>query len=155
IVEAPDTIIATVNNPDATFADLAAAIAPLAKLLEDEGRLILLTPANPEPGRGMALLRTFDEPRKAIRRLSKEPTDDAYTAIQWAGAAARSRLFVGGSALRESAEEIFALAIDDAADLQRVADAAQKLLVVPNAHRTRIELQLPDEDDMDDDEDTE
>ena len=67
--------------------------------------------------------------------------DDPTAALLWARAANSTRLFVASSWPDDVVEELFATAISKPSELQRLIDAADKVTVIQDAHRTRIEVE--------------
>jgi nickel-dependent lactate racemase len=140
IADRPDTAFALVPE-EATFDDLAEAAMTAARVVEPDGRVVVLTAAVPKLGKGVGLLRKFDDPVDALKALAKEQPDDWAAAHTWAAAAGRARLFVGGGAIDEIADDLFAVPVADNSEAQRLADAADRLLIIPDAHRTMIDVE--------------
>jgi nickel-dependent lactate racemase len=134
-----DTVIAAISGPAdrVTFADVAAAAATAARVVEGDGRIVVLSPAVPTAGEGVAVLRRADDPAEAAAVLAKQAPDDA-AAFLWATAAGRGHLFLAGGESDEVAEELFATPIGSPAEVQRLAAASRRLLVIPDAHRTLL-----------------
>jgi nickel-dependent lactate racemase len=139
IGERPDTVIAVVPA-EVSFADLARAAMTAARVVEPDGRVLILSSAAPDLGEGARLLGRSDDPAAALRALAREQPDDWAAAYEWATAAGQSRLFVGGGAIDELADHLFAHPLTDNSEVQRLADAAQRLLIIPDAHRTLLDL---------------
>jgi nickel-dependent lactate racemase len=140
IAARPDTVFAVVPVEAATFADLAWAAMAAARVVEPDGRIVVLTPAAPPLGEGAGLFARTDEPAVALKALAKEQPADWAAAHEWATAAGRGRLLVGGGPLDEIADDLFAVPVAGNAEAQRLADAAKRLLIVPDAHRTVIDM---------------
>lgn len=142
IAAQPDTAIAVVpGGPDGiTFADLARAAAAAARVVEPDGRVVVLSAAAPALGDGARLLGKADDPAAAVKALAREKPDDWAAAHEWATAAGRARLFLGGGPADELADDLFAVPVADNSEVQRLADAAERLLIIPDAHRTLLDL---------------
>lgn len=139
--ERPDTVVAVVPGGDGTtFADLARAAMAAARVVAPDGRVVVLSSAAPPLGKGARLLGKADDPAAAIKALAKEQPDDWAAAHEWAAAATRARLFVGGGAIDELADDLFAVPVADNSEAQRLADAAERLLIIPDAHRTMLDV---------------
>ena len=126
----PDAAIASVAGT--SFAALAAAAACAARVVEEGGRIALIAEGDAYPV--LAIHEDVDTAREEL------PTDPA--AFLWLTAATRCRLFLGGKAAA-SAEGLFAVPLTSDTELQRLADAATKLVVIPDADRTLLTIQEP------------
>ena len=81
------------------------------------------------------------DPDRVGKVLSKRKPDDWPAAALWAFAASRASLFVASGWPTDVTEELFATPVASAAEVQRLIDAASRVLVIPDAHRTFIELE--------------
>ena len=94
--EAPslaDVVVASVSGDPArqTFADLAAAAASAGRVVQPDGRIILLSQARPDlAAEAETLLRADDAP-EALSRLRRKTTLEQVPALRWAEAASRAR----------------------------------------------------------------
>ncbi|MGL6097090.1 MAG: lactate racemase domain-containing protein [Fimbriiglobus sp.] len=140
--ERPDLVIAAVaGNPERTdFAALAAAAACAARVVKLGGRIAVLTTASPALPAAAELLRKADDPSDPARMLLKKGTDDAAAALLWAFAAQAGSLYLSSGWPDELAEELFATPISGPADVQRLIDAAERVLVLPDADKTMAEV---------------
>lgn len=142
VAQSPDVVIAAVSGDPArhTFADMARAAACAARVVRPEGRIVLLTQANPDLDANTALLTEADEPQAALKHLHKNPSLDTTAALQWADAAARARLYLLSAWPGERVEELFATPLENARQAQRLIDAGGLCLVVDDAHKTMAVL---------------
>ena len=133
-----DLVIAGVGGDPArqTFADLAAAAHAASRVVREDGRIVLLTQANPEFGRDAALLAEAGDPRAALKRLAKEGSPELIAARQWAEAANRARIYLLSGWPDERVEELFATPLQNAGQAQRLIDAGGTCLVLEDAHKT-------------------
>jgi hypothetical protein len=106
-----------------------------------DGRLVLLSAGAPELDEAVAVLQEAESPADATKRLANSDVGDWASALQWALAAKRANLFVASGWPAEMAEELFATAVSSASELQRLIDAADRVLIVPDAHKTAIEVE--------------
>jgi hypothetical protein len=86
------------------------------------------------------LLRAAEDPGAVGKVLNKRKPDDWPAAALWAFAAERANLFVASGWPDDATEELFATPIASAAEVQRLIDAAERVLIVPDAHKTMVEL---------------
>lgn len=137
-----DLVIATVSGDPAKvrFGDLAAAVACARRVLNEDGRLLLLTEAGPELGEAGELLRVIDKPAALARRLAARKPDDPAPAAHWAYAAHQVHLFVAADWPDELIEELFATPLRKVEQVQRLIDAAETVLVIHDAHKRLVEV---------------
>lgn len=133
-----DLVIAGVSGDPArhTFADLAAAAASAARVVRPDGRIVLLTRANPEFDAATTLLTEMVEPQRALKRLHKEPSLEMTAALQWADAANRARLYLLSAWPDERVEELFATPLQHVRQAQRLLEAGGTCVVLDDAHKT-------------------
>jgi nickel-dependent lactate racemase len=133
-----DVVIAGLSGDPArhTFADLARAAACAARVVRPDGRIVLLTQANPDTTPETAFLMEMEEPQAALKRLHKEPSLEMIAALQWANAATRARLYLLTAWPDERVEELFATPLEHAQQAQRLIDAGGLCLVLDDAHKT-------------------
>jgi nickel-dependent lactate racemase len=138
----PDTVIATISgDPDrVTFADLAKAAACAARVVRPGGRIAVLSTAAPPPGEGAELLRRTDDAAAGAKRLAKERPADRPAALLWCFAAKASSVFLASGYPDEVAEELYATPVRSASEVQRLIDSAERVLVIPDAHRSMVTL---------------
>jgi nickel-dependent lactate racemase len=118
-----------------TFADLAAAAACAARVVEADGRIVLLSRVGVGPGAGGDVLRGTDDPEQALAALRKQQSVETAPALQWADAARRARVSLLSGLDDETAEGLFATPLRDAAQVQRLLDAAPTCLFLDDAHK--------------------
>jgi hypothetical protein len=122
------------------FLALASAAAAAARVVKTGGRIAVLSDAAPRLDEGADLLRQTDEPAAAGKVLAKRKPDDWPAAALWAFAAQRADLFVASGWSDDVTEGLFATPIASASEVQRLIDAAERVLVIPDAHKTMVEL---------------
>lgn len=130
-----DLVIATLPGRS-TFADLATAASRAARIVKTNGAVVLLAEAAPDPGGVGDFLRECDDPEEAMRQLGRQPSHDMIPAWLWAAAAVQSRLYVHSPMEADAVERLFATPLDDLPQIQRLADRAESLLILPDAHKT-------------------
>ena len=143
IAEQPDLVVAAVAGLPGhiDFLALASALANAARVVASGGRIALLTDAAPSLGEGAELLRQLDDPGRVGKLLAKRKPDDWPAAALWTYVAEQASLFVAAGWPHEITEELFATPIHSPAEVQRLIDAAERVLIVPDAHKTLIEVE--------------
>ena len=101
----------------------------------------MLSGGEPQLGDGANLLRAFDGPRGARRQLEKMKPDDWAAAYLWCFPAKVASLFLASGWPDETAEELFATPVRDAAEVQRLIAVGGRVVVIPDAHRTIVTVE--------------
>jgi nickel-dependent lactate racemase len=103
-----------------TFHDLVTAVGCGRKVLKPDGRLVLVSDAAPE----------VDE------SVPKEDRD------RWARTAKKVHLFVAAGWDEDVVEDqLSATRLTSPAELQRLIAAAERVIVIPDAHKSRVEVE--------------
>jgi nickel-dependent lactate racemase len=142
VSEEPDTVIAAISGkPErVTFLDLAKAASTAARVVRKGGRIAVLTTAAPDLGSGAQLLRSMEGPTGARKLLAKEKPDDWAACFLWAFAAKNHSLFLASGYPDTVSEELFATPIHTTNEVQRLVDSGEKVLLVPDAHKTMVTI---------------
>ena len=122
------------------FRDLATAAATARRALGAGGQLVLLTTAAPPLDDSGDLLLKVDGPAMALKRIAAAKPDDAMPGTFWAYAAKKASLYVASGWPDELVEELFATPIHTAGEVQRLIDAADTVLFLPDAHKMFVEV---------------
>ncbi len=130
-------VIASLSGDPATqtFANLAAAAACAARVVETDGVIVLLSRVAAEPDVGGDILRGAGEPEAALRLLRKQHHVEMAAALQWANAARRARIYLLSDLGDDVTESLFATPLTAAAQVQRLLDAAPTCLFLDDAHK--------------------
>src|SRR5262249_25577985 len=143
-VERPaDTVVASVSGNPAgqDFADLAQALACAARVVRPQGHIVLLSQAQPALGPSAELLRQADDPAQALGALRHGHPAGLAAAYQGATAAQQAHISLLSGSPAETAEELFATPLENAAQVQRLLDAPGSCLLLPDAHKTLAVLE--------------
>ena len=142
VEERPDLVVAAISGPPerVDFLAIASAAATAARVVRPGGRIAVLTDAAPPLEEGAELLREAEDPAAVGKVLAKRKPDDWPAAALWAFAAGQASLFVASGWPDDVTEELFATPIASASEVQRLIDAAERVLVIPDAHKTMVEL---------------
>jgi nickel-dependent lactate racemase len=133
-----DLVVAALSGDPArhTFADLAAALACAARVVQPGGRVVLLTQANPSLGAGADVLLAADEPREALERLGRQPSLEQAAAVQWARAACQAGTYLLSGLPGDTVEELFATPLEHPGQVQRLLDTGGSCVFLQDAHKT-------------------
>jgi nickel-dependent lactate racemase len=137
-----ETVIAAVSGDPQRidFAALAWAVATAARVVQPDGRIVLLTTAAPELAEGAEILRQAEDPAAAERMMRKRKPDDWPASSLWTFAAKQARLMVAAGWPDDLIEDLFATPLRHVAELQRLIDAADSLLILQDAHKLMVDL---------------
>jgi nickel-dependent lactate racemase len=133
-----DVVVATLSGDPAhhSFADLAAALSSAARVVQPNGRIVLLTQARPDLGPGVDVLLDEENPGRALHRLRKQSSLEAAPALQWAHAARQAHIYLLSKLPGETVEDLFATPLEQVGQVQRLLDAGGTCLVLEDAHKT-------------------
>lgn len=137
---AADLVVATISGPPERprFADLAAALACAARVVQPDGRIILLTRASPDLGPGSEMLSKSDEPQDALQQLRRNLRPELAPALQWTQAASQAHLSVLSNWPDETVEDLFAGPLSDPGQVQRWLDRGGTCLFLEDAHKMLV-----------------
>ncbi len=132
-----DLVIAALSGDPArhTFAALAAALACAARVVQPGGRIVLLSKASSSLGPETDLLRGANDPQEILQQLRGKQTVELAPVLQWAGAASQARINLLSGLPDDTVEELFATPLHEAREVQRLLDAADSCLFLPDAHK--------------------
>ena len=133
-----DTVLASLSGDPSRFdfAELAQALANAARVVRPRGRIILLSPASPHGDAGMDLLRQAEDPDAALSLLREHKLADPAAAFQWASAAQQATIYLLIGLPAESAEELFAIPLDNVGQVQRLLNGGGTCLLLPDADKS-------------------
>ncbi|HZT83118.1 MAG TPA: lactate racemase domain-containing protein, partial [Gemmataceae bacterium] len=122
VEQQPDTVVATVTGDPARhgFADLARAAACAARVVRADGTIVVLSEVTPQLGEAAELLRRADDPAAALAMLKQAGSADRVAAYEWAWAARQARVFLLSGLPDDTAEELFAVPLGHAGQVQRL-----------------------------------
>src|SRR5262249_53541925 len=132
-----DVVVASVSGDASrhTFAELAQALACAARVVQPQGKIVLLSQARPALGEAAELLRQADDPAQGLQLLREHKGIDRTAAFQWASAARRANLYLLSELPPETAEELFVTPLEQAGQIQRLLSSAASCLIVADAHK--------------------
>ncbi len=134
-----DVVIASINGSShPSFADLARALACAARVVKPQGRIVLLSQAEPTLGVGAELLRQADSPENALTLLKKQKPIDIAAAFQWASSVRRASVYLLSRLAPETAEDLFTTPLESAGQVQRLVRDENSLLYLPDADKAMV-----------------
>jgi nickel-dependent lactate racemase len=142
-VDAPaDTVIAALSGDASrhTFADFARAAAAASRVVKSAGRIVLVTGAAPTLGPGTELLRQAEDAGRALHLLSENKPVGMAAAFQWAQARQQAGIYLLSRLPDETVEELFAVPLEHASQVQRLVSSGGTCVFLPDAHKTMAEI---------------
>jgi nickel-dependent lactate racemase len=138
---AADVVIAGLAGAPArqTFADLAAAAACAARVVQPGGRIALLCQAHPDLD-DIEALRGAEGPGEVLARLRGKSDLDLIPALRWAGAAQHARLYLMSGWADDLVEDLFATPLYKGSEVQRLIDAGGACLFLQDAHKALVSV---------------
>lgn len=138
VSERADLVFAAIRGEPARhgFGAMARAVAAAARIVEPDGRIVLLCRSAPTLGPAAGLLRKAGDPRQALKWIKEQKPRDMEAAYQWALAANQARLFVVSGLSAQAVEELFATPIDEPRQVQKLVASAKKVAILEDAHKT-------------------
>jgi nickel-dependent lactate racemase len=133
-----ETVIASVGGDPARqgFSDLASALACAARVVQPNGRIVLLSGGRPALTNGGEFLQQAETPHQALDLLRRRQCLDTAPAFQWASAARRATVYLLSGFAEETAEALFTVPLEHARQVQRLLDAGGSCLYLADAHKT-------------------
>lgn len=119
-----------------TFSDIAQAFACASRVVRPDGKLAVLSHARPELGPSAGYLRQAETPADGLAQVRQHKLPDAAGAWQLATAAQHAQLYLLSDLPAETVEELFAIPLENTGQVQRLIDAAESCVFLPDAHRT-------------------
>lgn len=135
-----------------TFLDLARAAANAARAAQPGGRIAVLTEASPDLGQAVEWIRKLDEAKVPAKLLTKEKPADWAECKLWCFAANKVGLFLASDYPDEVVEELFATPIRTPSEVQRLIDSAERVILIPDAHKARVTIETSHDRDSEGDE---
>jgi nickel-dependent lactate racemase len=140
--EPADLVIAAISGLSAThsFATIAQAALSASRVLRPGGRIVLLTDIDPELGPALQIIRHEEEPRAAKARIVAEKPGDLEAGYVWTSVAEKAKVYLLSRLPIETAEELYATPLERPGQAQKLIAAAERVIVLPNAHLTLATL---------------
>src|SRR5262249_35710945 len=124
------TVVALVNGAGSQqdFASLAQAALCASRVVEPDGRIVLLSHSDPPITEGMTILRQSDNPAVAARIVQERQPADRVALLEWLHAASKAELYLLSNIEENVVEELYSMPLQQARQLQRLIDIAPSSL---------------------------
>jgi nickel-dependent lactate racemase len=131
------TVIASLGGDPSRhdFEGLARAALGASRVVEPNGRIVLLSRAHPKLGESIELMSGTDNPAVASRRVQERLPADRTAALQWLEAARQAGLYLLSELPDDTVEEMFATPLQQARQVQRLLDVPGSCLFLDEADK--------------------
>lgn len=110
------------------------AIELATKLVQPDGRIIVVADLPIPEGPGATMLRRCQDADELLKPLRREPGQDAVEITQLINTLRHARVYLYSNIPSDIVEELGIIAIEDPAELQRLTTAAKSCVALPNAN---------------------
>jgi len=133
-----DVVIAGISGDPArqSIADVARALACAARVVRPQGRIALLCAAAPAVAPTSSRSAAPRRPTPCSLFLKEHAAPDMQAVFEWASAARQATIYLLSGLPDETAEELFAVPMDHARQVQRLVETVESCIVLPDAHKT-------------------
>jgi nickel-dependent lactate racemase len=121
---------------------LARAATTAARLVQEGGRIVLVTDAKPAMTEAFGMLRQAETPDDALTLLRRNDAPGHDAAQAWAAAANHARIFLVSDLPADTVEELHAAPIENARQVARLVESQRSCLVLRDAHKVELADQV-------------
>lgn len=138
IAEPADVVLASISGDPARLSldELARAFAAAARVVKANGRIVLVTAAQPELGPEAEILRNYENAAGLLYALKQNKVPGSETLFLWASAAQQAKLYLLSGLPDDAAEDMFTIPLDSPGQVQRLLTGQGRCLYLPDAHKT-------------------
>ena len=112
---------------------LGRTLAMARQLVEQGGRIVVLSEISDAPGEGIELLRRVEEPDDALQPLRSATPPDMQPALQIASAAAWARLFLFSKLDDGLVEDLFMYPLAELSEVERIIETSSSCALIGSA----------------------
>ncbi|HET6423519.1 MAG TPA: hypothetical protein VFG20_07530, partial [Planctomycetaceae bacterium] len=123
--------------------EIGQALETARNVVTHGGKIIVLSDLQTPPGAGIEILRGQPSPRAALQPLREKAPPDLQAASQWANAADWARIYLLSRLDAELVEDLFAVALSDVAEVERLLTTIDECAVITTAQSTYAEIVEP------------
>jgi hypothetical protein len=133
-------VIAAIEGRQQTWDNLGRALAAAEMLVDDDGAIAVCCDLAGQFGPSIAQLAAASSRDEALREIRKQRADDAQPAFQLARAQSRARVYLLSRLDPTMLEDLELAAVNNPADIGRLARRHRSCIVLANAPRTMIRV---------------
>jgi nickel-dependent lactate racemase len=136
--ERVDTVVVAIPQDASghSWAQLGQALATARQLVEADGRIVILSEINEEPGDGLKVLCSCEDPLDALRPLRESRPADLFVASQLASAADWARLYVVSALDSNLVEDLFMFPLEGNDQVKRLLASSESCALIGAAQNT-------------------
>jgi nickel-dependent lactate racemase len=140
--ERVDFVVVAVEADEAghDWAQVGAALDTARRLVEKDGRILVLSQLRGELTPGLELLQTCRTPRDALQPLRKAAPEDLVTATQFARAADWAKVYLLSDLEDEIVEDLFAFPLSSVDEARRLIESADRMAIIASAQHVYADV---------------
>lgn len=115
---------------------IGQALATARQLVEAGGRIVILSEITGEPGEGLSLLQSCEEPLDALQPLRELRPPDLFVASQLAGATDWARVYMLSGLQPGLVEDLFMFPLESTREVERLVASAESCALIGAAQQT-------------------
>lgn len=141
----PEVVVVAIPTAESanTWEEVGQAVETARNVVAKGGKIIVLSDLNAAPGPGVEFLRGQPSPRAALQPLREQAPPDLQAAAQWANAADWARIYLLSQLDAELVEDLFAVALKELAEVERLLTTIDECAVITAAQFTYAEIVEP------------
>jgi nickel-dependent lactate racemase len=138
--EPADAILTSIPAGPAAWQCFGQALENLLEIVDQGGRIIVISDLDQPEGPAATLLRRTQDPEELLRPLKKEHVADGNHILQLIEALRRARVYLLSRLPPEVVEELGMIPLASETELLKLLTTIPQCLVLPNAHCARCKL---------------
>ncbi|MFN5050508.1 MAG: lactate racemase domain-containing protein [Planctomyces sp.] len=136
--EAPaEVVLSAVDGGPCGWLALGRALENLSEVVEQGGRVILVSDVELPEGPAMQMLRRTQDPENLVRPLQREPLEDSRQAVAVIEACRRARVYLLSRLPAEVVEELGMIPLGSDAELQKLLGTVENVWLLSGAQYLR------------------
>jgi nickel-dependent lactate racemase len=127
-----DTVVVAVpaDAGGHSWNQIGSALAAARQIVDNQGRIVVLSQLDQEPGFGLKMLSRFEDPLDAIKPLRVESPPDLTCATQIANTASWARIFMLSQLDDLVVEDLFMHPLEDASEVEQILRASESSALI-------------------------
>lgn len=142
-----ELVIAAISEgPDHQgFGELGAVLASAERLVQEGGRVVVLSTIDAMPGKTLRIAQELQDPAKVLEHVRRHPSEDAISTWQIVQTCQHVRVYLKSRLADELVEDLFMTPVGSAAEVQRLVNQASSCLILNDAQLARVTVEGEDE----------
>lgn len=140
--ERVDFVLVAVEADEAghDWPQIGAALETARRLVEKDGRILVLSQLNSELSPGLELLQECRTPRDALQPLRRSAPEDLVTATQVARATDWAQVYLLSELEDDVVEDLFAIPLSTDEEARRLLESADRMAIVASAQHVHADV---------------